>query len=96
MEGVSIEWNDAMTNRSVFQLRALKLAREVREGKDFFCCRIIDLGDYLEEEAQDKYPDLFDTLVRNVRIQKLESNRKTYRDRWWQFSEPQTALFKAI
>jgi hypothetical protein len=42
MEGDSIRWHDAMTNRSVFQLRALKVAMKRCDGKGFFRCRIRD------------------------------------------------------
>ncbi len=48
----------------------------------------------LEEAAQ--YPELLQIVEREVKPKRITLKRQAYRDRWWQFTEPQLALFNAI
>jgi hypothetical protein len=56
---------------------------------------IIDFSDIsLEQAAQ--FPDLLAIVEREVRPGRMELKRKAYRERWWQFTEPQLVLFRAV
>ena len=56
---------------------------------------VINFGSMSENEAR-SYPDLFEVVERRVLPERRLVNRKAYRERWWQFAEKQSALFKAI
>ncbi|MFE5829948.1 Eco57I restriction-modification methylase domain-containing protein [Streptomyces sp. NPDC056508] len=55
----------------------------------------INFHDWTQEEAA-KYTDLFAIVEREVKPLREQSNRKVYRERWWQYAERQTALIEAI
>jgi hypothetical protein len=56
---------------------------------------IIDFSDIsLEQAAQ--FPDLLAIVEKEVWPGRMELKRKAYRERWWQFTEPQLVLFRAI
>jgi hypothetical protein len=63
------------------------------QSADRWC---IDLGGMSLEEARAAYPRVVKHLEVNVKPQRDQSNRKSYRERWWQHAERQAALYKAI
>ena len=56
---------------------------------------VINFHDWPLERAQ-QYSDCFGILVREVKPFRARSNRKVYRERWWQYAEKQPALRRAI
>ena len=56
---------------------------------------VIDFSQHTLSEAAE-YPDLLEIIEREVRPKRLTLKRQAYRDRWWQFTEPQLSLFAAI
>jgi hypothetical protein len=56
---------------------------------------IIDFSVLTLEEAC-KYPDLLKQVEAEVKPSRMKLKREAYRDRWWQFTEPQINLFQAI
>ena len=49
---------------------------------------IIDFSGLSEEQAR-SYPHCFSLVLARVRPGRMRLKRKAYRDRWWQFTEPQ-------
>jgi hypothetical protein len=56
---------------------------------------IIDFSELPLDEAK-RYPELLRIVEDEVKPKRLTLNRKAYRDRWWQFTEPQLQLFRSI
>ena len=56
---------------------------------------VIDFS-YCSLAEAEKYPDLLAIVERDVKPKRITLKRQAYRDRWWQFTEPQLALFTAI
>lgn len=56
---------------------------------------IIDFSGLLLDEAC-AYPELMEIVERLVKPKRITLKRQAYVDRWWQFTEPQIALFSAI
>ncbi|HSL83808.1 MAG TPA: type IIL restriction-modification enzyme MmeI, partial [Thermoanaerobaculia bacterium] len=56
---------------------------------------VICFWDWPEERAR-SYPLAFEQVERLVKPQRLENNRKVYRDYWWHFAEKRPALYHAI
>src|SRR5207253_2420180 len=57
---------------------------------------VIDFFGLSESDASHRYPELYQHLLDNVRPERRENNRVSYRDRWWIFGEPRTALRQAL
>ena len=63
---------------------------------DFSASRwVINFHDWPMERAK-QYADCYGIVVDKVKPLREKSNRKVYRDRWWQFAERQPALQRAI
>lgn len=56
---------------------------------------IIDFSGMSLEDAGN-YPELLAILELKVKPSRMRLKREAYRKRWWQFTEPQMALFRAI
>jgi hypothetical protein len=56
---------------------------------------VIDFGGRSLEEAQ-AYPDLLAIVEEKVKPERDKNNRKTRRERWWQFAERSPSLYEAI
>jgi len=56
---------------------------------------VIDFGDRSEAEAA-KYPLPYARVVRQVKPERMQNNRKPRRDYWWQFAERAAGMRKAI
>jgi hypothetical protein len=52
---------------------------------------LVDLAD-----AESKFSELLSHVEAHVKPERMQSKKKIYRDRWWQFCEPQHSLFRAI
>lgn len=57
---------------------------------------IIDFSEVALDAARENWPALLEHVEIHVRPHRLSLKRKAYRDRWWQFTEPQLRLFRAI
>lgn len=56
---------------------------------------IIDFSELSHDDAK-AYDDLFPHVEEFVKPKRSTLKRKSYSERWWQFTEPQLALFRAI
>lgn len=56
---------------------------------------VIDFGLRTLEEAN-RYPGAIDIVRRLVKPERATNNRKSYRERWWLFAEPRTAMRGAL
>ena len=56
---------------------------------------VINFGELTEEEAW-KWPDLMNILVAKVKAERLASNDKGAREKWWQYLRPRGELLAAI
>ena len=56
---------------------------------------VINFHDWPIEQAE-QYPDCFSIVAKEVKPFRERSNRKVYRERWWQYAERQPALQRAI
>ncbi|MFD9946738.1 Eco57I restriction-modification methylase domain-containing protein [Nonomuraea sp. NPDC059023] len=56
---------------------------------------VINFSDWPEARAS-SYLEPFDQVVRLVKPERLQNNRKGHRERWWQFAETRPAMTKAI
>ncbi|MGH9966356.1 MAG: class I SAM-dependent DNA methyltransferase, partial [Pyrinomonadaceae bacterium] len=57
---------------------------------------VIDLFDLPQERVRNEYPRLYQWLLDRVKPQREQNKRQSYRDRWWIFGEPRTAMRSAI
>lgn len=57
---------------------------------------VIDLYPLASEEAQLQFPAVYQHLLENVRPEREQNNRATYRDNWWVFGEPRRELRPAL
>lgn len=56
---------------------------------------VFNLSDLSEAEARLNFPPLFDLALQKVKPKRDTLKRPIYRDNWWRFGEPQTALYTA-
>lgn len=56
----------------------------------------IDLYGLSEARAASLAPDLYQHLLVNVKPERIQNKRKSYRDRWWVFAEPRNSYRDAI
>ena len=56
---------------------------------------IINFHDWSLEKAK-TYPEFFAQVLRRVKPERDENNRKVYRDYWWQYAEKRPAMLQAI
>jgi hypothetical protein len=57
---------------------------------------VIDLGQRDEETARNEFPSLMRILEQRVKTFRARSKRKVYKEKWWQFAEPQLKLRAAM
>ena len=63
-----------------------------RSGENY----VIDLFDLSEENARKNFPVIYQYILQTVFPHRRTNNRKTYRDRWWQFAEPRRTFRPAL
>ena len=56
---------------------------------------VIDFGDRSLEQARG-YDVVFEIVEQRVKPEREKSNRRLYRDRWWQFAERCAGLYRAV
>lgn len=56
---------------------------------------VINFFDWPIEKAME-YPDCFRLVEEQVKPERLQNNRKVYRDYWWQYAEKRPAMIEAI
>jgi hypothetical protein len=57
---------------------------------------VIDFDDLEELQVRARWPKLMDIVEEKVKPQRAKLKRPVYRDKWWRFAEPQTALYEAV
>ncbi len=70
--------------------------RQYRNGRDVTQAprgvMVIDLYGLTAEEARDRFPATYQHLVDNVKPERDQNNRESYRRNWWIFGEPRRVL----
>jgi hypothetical protein len=56
---------------------------------------VINFFDWPKSKAQD-YQDCFEIVAEEVKPQRMTDNRKSYREKWWQFAEKRPDLYSTI
>jgi hypothetical protein len=66
--------------------------REYRNGKDITdkprLVKVIDLYGLTDSEARERFPEIYQHLIQNVKPERDLNNRATYRNNWWIHGEP--------
>ncbi len=57
---------------------------------------VIDFFGLSEEEARIQHPAVFQHVLDHVKPERMQNNRKGYRDRWWIFGEPRGTFRPAL
>lgn len=74
--------------------------RPYRNGRDlagrFRDVKVIDLFGWEEGEARRRAPGVYDHLLKAVRPDRMRNKRAAYREAWWVFGEPRSALRPAL
>jgi hypothetical protein len=77
-----------------------KHIRPFRNGRDLVQrprdVMVIDLFGLSREEVQGKYPAVYQHLLDNVKPERDQNRRATYRENWWIFGEPRSVLRPAL
>jgi hypothetical protein len=56
---------------------------------------VINFFDWPKSKAKE-YPDCFEIVEEEVKPQRMTDNRKSYREKWWQYAERRTELYEKI
>lgn len=74
--------------------------REYRNGRDVADrprgVMVIDLFGLGADEIKKKYPAVYQHVLENVKPERDQNNRATYKDNWWTFGEPRKELRPAL
>jgi hypothetical protein len=57
---------------------------------------VIDLYGFSEQESLKFCPRIYDFLINHVKLERQQSRRKAYREKWWIFVEPRPDLRRAM
>lgn len=57
---------------------------------------VIDLFGLSEDEVRKSYPAIYQYLLESVLPHRQANNRKSYREKWWQFAEPRSTFRPAL
>ncbi|RFU39425.1 hypothetical protein DZF91_22405 [Actinomadura logoneensis] len=72
------------------------VGQDVNSRPDVSASRwVINFRDWSQDQAS-KYSDPFARVVSLVKPERQENNRKSHRERWWQFAETRPGLVRAI
>jgi SAM-dependent methyltransferase len=73
---------------------------DYRNGRDIAArprgAKVIDLFPLSSEEVRDRFPEVYQHVLENVKPERDENNRASYRDNWWIFGEPRRELRPAL
>lgn len=71
-----------------------------RNGRDLLGSprnvRVIDLFGLSEKDVRQRFPEVYDRVLRLVKPERDENRRATYRDNWWIFGEPRREMRPAL
>ncbi len=74
--------------------------RDYRNGRDLLQrprgMMVIDLFGLSEDDVMDRFPEVYQHILVNVKPERDANNRKSYRDAWWIFGEPRRELRPAL
>ena len=74
--------------------------RSYRNGKDLTSrprgVNVIDLFGLKAEDVLLRFPKIYQHLIENVKPERDQNNRATYRNNWWTFGEPRRELRNAL
>ncbi|MEA2069033.1 MAG: type IIL restriction-modification enzyme MmeI, partial [Verrucomicrobiota bacterium] len=74
--------------------------RDYRNGKDLTNkprgVKVIDLFGLSAEEVRDRFPAVYQWVIERVKPERDQNKRKSYRENWWIFGEPRSALRPAL
>ena len=77
-----------------------KHLRPYRNGRDLLGnsrnVMVIDLLGVNERDARQRFPEVYDHVLRTVKPERDANRRSTYRDNWWIFGEPRRELRPAL
>jgi hypothetical protein len=72
------------------------IGKDINSRPDLSASRwVINFRDWIEDKAK-TYPDCYDHVLRLVKPDRDQNNRKVYRDYWWQYAEKRPAMQRAI
>jgi hypothetical protein len=57
---------------------------------------IIDCFGMREDEVRGQHPEIFQHLFTNVKPERDQNRRQSYKEKWWLFAEPRPAMRKAL
>lgn len=57
---------------------------------------VINFFDWTEEKCREEYPDCFEIVERLVKPERMKVNRAVRREKWWQFAERASKLYRTI
>jgi len=57
---------------------------------------VINFFDWPVEKCQREYPDCFEIVERLVKPERMKGNRAVRREKWWQFAERSSKLYRTI
>lgn len=74
--------------------------REYRNGRDLTASprgvMVIDLFGLTETEARERFPAVYQHVLDNVKPERDQNNRESYKRNWWVFGEPRKDLRPAL
>jgi hypothetical protein len=74
--------------------------REYRNGRDLTArprgVMVIDLFGLTEKEVKERFPAIYQHVMDNVKPERDQNNRETYRKNWWIYGEPRRDLRPAL
>ena len=74
--------------------------RKFKNGRDISSrsrnVYVIDLYGLNVEEVRERYPDVYQHVLDNVKPERDQNNRSSYRENWWLFGEPRSELREAV
>ena len=77
-----------------------KHIREYRNGRDLNATPrgvlVIDVFGLSEEEIRERFPEIYQHLLENMRPERRQNRRQSYRDNWLYFGEPRSDLRLAL
>ncbi len=74
--------------------------RPYRNGRDLLQtsrnAMVIDLFGLTEAEVRQKFPEVYQQVLRSVKLERDQNRRASYRDSWWIFGEPRREIRPAL
>ncbi|MAT72077.1 MAG: SAM-dependent methyltransferase [Planctomycetaceae bacterium] len=91
---------DEIKQREIDKARCTAVLKPYYNGRDLAQKSndrmVIDFFGLPHDVARAEYPKLYQTVVERVKPLRDENKRATYREKWWIFGEPRTAMRQAL